>query len=68
MTVPTVKLFKRCAMAALVIASTAFAAGGDASGPAPAFTLTALTGQQAALSQYKGQVVMVNFWATWCGP
>ena len=68
MTVPTVKLFKRCAMAALVIASTAFAAGGDASGPAPAFTLTALTGQQATLSQYKGQVVMVNFWATWCGP
>ena len=56
------------AMAALVIASTAFAASGDASGPAPAFTLTALTGQQATLSQYKGQVVMVNFWATWCGP
>ncbi len=68
MKIPTIKFFKRCAMAAVVIASTAFAAGGDASGPAPAFTLTALTGQQAALSQYKGQVVMVNFWATWCGP
>jgi peroxiredoxin len=64
----TVKGFKRCMMAAIVIASAAFAASGDASGPAPAFTLTALTGQQAALSQYKGQVVMVNFWATWCGP
>ena len=61
-------VLKRCAMAAIVVASTAFAASGDASGPAPAFTLTALTGQQAALSQYKGQVVMVNFWATWCGP
>ena len=45
---------------------TVFAA--DAGGPAPAFTLTALTGEPAALSQYKGQVVMVNFWATWCGP
>src|ERR1700741_5530253 len=65
---PTVTFFKRCTMAAIVVASGAFAAGGDASGPAPAFTLTALTGQQAALSQYKGQVVMVNFWATWCGP
>jgi peroxiredoxin len=65
---PTVEFFKRCTMAAIVIASTAFAASGDASGPAPAFTLTGLTGQQAALSQYKGQVVMVNFWATWCGP
>ena len=62
------KFFKRCTMAAIVIASTAFAASGDASGPAPAFALTALSGQQGALSQYKGQVVMVNFWATWCGP
>jgi peroxiredoxin len=64
----TMSLVKRCAMAAIVVASTAFAAGGDASGPAPPFTLTALSGQQGALSQYKGQVVMVNFWATWCGP
>jgi peroxiredoxin len=64
----TMKLFKRCAMAAMVIASTALAAGGDAGGPAPAFTLTTLEGQAGALSQYKGQVVMVNFWATWCGP
>jgi peroxiredoxin len=61
------RFLRRCALAAVVIASTAFAAGGD-SGPAPAFTLTALSGQQGALSQYNGQVVMVNFWATWCGP
>ena len=60
--------FKRCTIAAVIIASTAFAASGDAAGPAPAFTLTGLSGQPAALSQYKGQVVMVNFWATWCGP
>ena len=64
----TAKFLKRSVMAAIVVASTAFAASGDASGPAPAFTLNALSGQQAALSQYKGQVVMVNFWATWCGP
>ena len=66
MQLSTVGFFKRCTMAAMVIASTAFAASGDASGPAPAFTLSALTGQPAALSQYKGQVVMVNFWATSC--
>jgi thiol-disulfide isomerase/thioredoxin len=64
----TAKFLKRSVMAAIVVASMAFAASGDASGPAPAFTLNALSGQQAALSQYKGQVVMVNFWATWCGP
>ena len=61
-------VLKRCAMAAMVLASAAFAAGGDASGPAPAFTLSTLAGQTSGLSAYKGQVVMVNFWATWCGP
>jgi peroxiredoxin len=53
-------------MAAVLLAGGVFAA--DANGPAPAFTLASLAGPQAALSQYKGQVVMVNFWATWCGP
>lgn len=55
-------------MAAILAASAAFAAGGDATGAAPAFTLTSLSGQPGALNQYKGQVVMLNFWATWCGP
>jgi len=36
--------------------------------PAPDFTLTTLDGNQAALSDYAGQVVVVNFWATWCPP
>jgi peroxiredoxin len=64
----TSKLFRRATLAAVILASTAFAAAGDSSGPAPSFTLTTLEGQPAGLSQYKGQVVMVNFWATWCGP
>jgi peroxiredoxin len=64
----TSTLLKRCAVAAIVLASSAFAASGDASGPAPSFTLANLTGQPGGLGQYKGQVVMVNFWATWCGP
>jgi len=32
------------------------------------FQLTDLTGKQQSLSQYRGQVVLVNFWATWCKP
>jgi thiol-disulfide isomerase/thioredoxin len=49
------------------IATAAVAASSD-SGPAPEFALGALNGGKASLSQYKGQVVMINFWATWCGP
>ncbi len=35
---------------------------------APAFALTDINGQPVSLAEYKGKVVMVNFWATWCGP
>jgi peroxiredoxin len=36
--------------------------------PAPDFTLPARDGGEVRLSELKGQVVMINFWATWCGP
>ncbi len=35
---------------------------------APEFTLISLTGENVALSDYAGQVVMINMWATWCPP
>jgi peroxiredoxin len=38
------------------------------SAPAPQFSLAARGGKTINLAQYKGQVVMINFWATWCGP
>ncbi|MGB6597681.1 MAG: TlpA disulfide reductase family protein [Candidatus Acidiferrum sp.] len=36
--------------------------------PEPALTLKDLAGNDVALSGYKGKVVLVNFWATWCDP
>lgn len=36
--------------------------------PAPEFKATTFDGQKLALSDLKGQVVVLNFWATWCGP
>jgi cytochrome c biogenesis protein CcmG/thiol:disulfide interchange protein DsbE len=35
---------------------------------APELTLKDLNGQDVSLSEYKGKVVLVNFWATWCEP
>jgi thiol-disulfide isomerase/thioredoxin len=49
----------------VILAAAANAAGDP---PAPTFSLPARGGSTINLSQYKGQVVMINFWASWCVP
>lgn len=46
----------------------AAAAEANLLGPAADFTLKDLQGNEVTLSEYKGQVVVLNFWATWCIP
>jgi cytochrome c biogenesis protein CcmG, thiol:disulfide interchange protein DsbE len=41
---------------------------GSGSEPAPAFELRSLDGTTVSLDDYRGQVVLVNFWASWCPP
>jgi thiol-disulfide isomerase/thioredoxin len=36
--------------------------------PAPNFSLVDLSGKKVSLADYKGKAVLLNFWATWCGP
>jgi peroxiredoxin len=52
----------------LIFTATGLAASGLAGQPAPDFVLKSSGGENMRLSEYRGDVVMINFWATWCGP
>ena len=60
------KLMGSLVVAAALLAVPAIAA--DATGPAAEFKLQSRSGPAVSLSSLKGQVVLINFWATWCGP
>ena len=51
-----------------VFAATSLASSDLAGQAAPDFALKSSSGDNLRLSEYRGDVVMVNFWATWCGP
>jgi peroxiredoxin len=58
-----------CALAIGVLANASAQAKVPAIGAmAPDFTLRSSLGKNLKLSEYRGQVVMINFWATWCAP
>ena len=43
-------------------------AGPRSEGPAPDFTLQVFEGSDVSLSDLRGQVIIINFWASWCPP
>ncbi len=52
-----------------MLAAGSLASSGNLTGKtAPDFALKSNSGENLRLSEYRGEVVMINFWATWCAP
>jgi peroxiredoxin len=61
-------LVRAVMMAALLGLVVSPAHSSEVSGPAPDFTLKSNQGKNLKLSEYRGEVILLNFWASWCGP
>jgi len=62
------RMFGWAAAAALMLAGAAMAKPPEVGQAAPPFELTLIDKTKTTLAEQRGHVVVLNFWATWCGP